>query len=212
MFITTLCFVTIVTFHITLLHHMNCLALWYLLHSIGNMFIIYQCLEPIGYILNDPLYHLFNPTPFYDSMYTVALLHIYHMLFFCCTRDDIFHHIVFVGIGSFVIYTFNNGYYAALTHFFICGLPGCIDYFMLFLYKTDHIVKDTRLKYAMLLNVWIRSPGLCMLASFALINFIYKPKTLHSFIEVILQLTLTIGNGQMYMKDVVFSYGRRFVN
>ena len=208
MFITTLCFVTIATFHMTLVHHMNCLALWYLLHSIANMFIIYQCIEPISYILHDPLYHLFNLTPFYDSMYTVVLIHLYHMLFFKCTNDDIFHHLVFVGMGSFVIYTFNNGYYAALSHFFICGLPGCLDYFMLFLYKTDFIFKNTRLRYAMLLNVWIRSPGLCMLACIAIINFIYKTKTVHTCIEIILQICLTIGNGQMYMKDVVYSAGK----
>ena len=203
-------FIFILNIHIfyKIFYNINELALWYLIHSLANFYIIFSIIEPIKLILNDPLYHLFNMTYYYDSTIKIVILHLYHMLFFKCTKDDIFHHVVFVSIGTFTIYFFNNGYFSALTHFFICGLPGGIDYFLCFLYKTGCILKNTRLKWAMFLNVWIRSPGLCMLACFAIINFIYSKKTYYNYFELFLELFLTVGNGQMYMSDVVYTNGK----
>lgn len=192
-------------------YKLNELATWYLIHSIGNFYIIYLCCEPVIKILNDPLYELFNPTKYYASMESIIFLHLYHMFFFKCTYDDIFHHLVFVGIGSFTIFFFENGYYSALSHFFICGLPGGIDYFFLFFYKLEIITKETRLKIATFLNVWIRSPGLCMVSTFSLINFIYSKKTYWNMFETILQIFMSMGNGQMYMRDIVYTAGKKDV-
>jgi hypothetical protein len=209
-----ICFVLLLlTLHLIMnkLFYYNELSTWYFIHFIGNFYIVIFCLYPIFIIFKDPIQHLFNPTPYYDTMVLVDILHLYHLLLFKCTKDDIFHHLFFVGFGTLTVYIFNNGYYTALTHFFICGLPGGIDYFYLFLYQNKYITKEERLKYAMFLNVWIRSPGLCMLATFALINFIYSQKTFFNIVEFTLQLILTIGNGQMYMRDVVYAAGKKNV-
>lgn len=130
------------------------------------------------------------------------------MIFFNCNYDDVFHHLVFVGIGSFTIFFFENGYYSALSHFFICGLPGGIDYFFLFLYKTGYISKEKRLKISVFLNIWLRSPGLCIVSTFALINFVYSKKTYWNIFETTLQIFMTMGNGQIYMRDVVYTAGK----
>lgn len=188
---------------------LNELTVWYLIHSFANFYIVSLCINPISYILKNPLYHLFNPTEYYGSMIAIIILHLYHLLFFNCNKDDIFHHLVFVGIGTITIFVFNNGYYSALSHFFICGFPGGIDYFMLFLYKINYITKETRLRYAVFLNVWIRSPGLCMVSTFSLINFIYSKKTITDIIEFIMQVSMTLINGQMYMRDVLLAAGKK---
>jgi len=86
-------------------------------------------------------------TKYYVSMESIIFLHIYHMIFFNCNYDDVFHHLVFVGIGSFTIFFFENGYYSALSHFFICGLPGGIDYFFYFFIKLVIYLKKNVLKY-----------------------------------------------------------------
>lgn len=184
------------------------LLIWYLIHSISNIYITYLCLEPISYILHDPIYHLINPTKYYITTILIIFLHLYHILFFNCTKDDLFHHYIFVSIGSITIFYFENGYFSAFAHFFVCGFPGAIDYFFLFLYQFGCIYKETRLKVAMFLNVWIRSPGLSIVATFSIINFIYSKKYIINIIEFILQLFITIGNGQMYLKEVVFSAGK----
>lgn len=185
------------------------LATWYLIHSIGNIFITYYCLEPIYHLLGDPIFHMMNPTDFHITMVLIIILHTYHMLFFKCTNDDIFHHITFVGIGSLVVYFYKNGYFLALSNFFICGLPGAIDYFFLFLYKISYIDKNTRLKEAVFVNLWIRSTGLNLVACFALMNFIYKEKNIINIFGLCLQLMMTVGNGNMYLRDIIYSAGKK---
>ena len=116
-----------------------------------------------------------------------------------------------IGRDQSTIYVFNNGYYAAITHFFICGFPGGIDYFMQFLYKNELILKSTRLRFAVFLNVWIRSPGLICMTNMAIINFIYSDKTYFDIIAFILQVILTLGNGQMYLRDIVYTAGKNYI-
>ena len=192
-------------------NNMSELSCWYLLHFIGNFYITILCIKPISKVLEDPILELFNPTPYYDTMIIIFILHSYHLLFFKCTKDDIFHHLLFVGVGTFTIFIFNNGYYSAVTHFFVCGLPGGIDYFYQFLYKSELILKSTRLRASVFLNVWIRSPGLICMANMAIINFIYSEKKLFDIIQVILQVILTLGNGQMYMRDIVYTAGKNYI-
>lgn len=193
------------------MYKLNELSTWYLIHSIANFYIVALTINPILEILKDPIKQIKEPVIFYDTMIIIFLLHLYHILFFKCNGDDIFHHLFFVGFGTITIYVFNNGYYSALSHFFICGLPGGIDYFIQFLYKNNCIYKKTRLKISMFLNVWIRSPGLCMVGTFSLINFIYSEKNIFNIIEFLLQIIMSVGNGQMYMRDVVYASGKNYI-
>jgi len=186
----------------------NELITWYLLHCIANLYIVSMCALPVAHIINDPIYELFNPTEYYDTTYVIIFIHIYHLLFFNCTRDDIFHHLVFVFFGSITVFIFNNGYFTALTHFFICGFPGAIDYALLFLYKTNKISKRMRLKCALYLNVWFRGPGLCFMSLFAIINYIYAKKNIENLLIMILQVFVTMGNGQYYLTEVVYANGK----
>jgi hypothetical protein len=192
-------------------YKINELATWYLIHSISNFIIVVLTINPILEIFKDPIEQIKNPNPYYDTMIIIILIHLYHLLFFKCNNDDIFHHLFFVGLGTITIYIFNNGYYSALSHFFICGLPGGIDYFFQFLYKINYIHKITRLKISMFLNVWIRSPGLCMVGTFSLINFLYSEKKIFNIIELLLQIIMSVGNGQMYMRDVVYASGKSYI-
>ncbi len=187
---------------------LNQLSSWYIIHAVVNFHITILCCEQIKYLLKDPLKELFSPTPYYETTIIVAILHIYHLLFFKCTKMDIFHHLFFVTIGSLVVIIFNNGRFVALSHFFICGLPGGIDYVILFLYECKHVEKITRLNIASNINVWIRAPGLCVVATFAILKFIYSKQDLFSLVELFLQIIITYGNGQFYMKEVVYSTGK----
>lgn len=184
------------------------LAVWYLIHFIANMYIIAMTFGPIALIGDDPIGAILQPAVYYDTMNIIALLHLYHLAFFQCTRADWFHHLFFVGLGFFTIYMFKNGYYAALSHFFLCGLPGGIDYLCLFLYRLKWITKNQRLIIAHFLNVWIRSPGLCMLAAVSVIKYLVSKRELFNTAELICQLIMTIGNGQYYMAQVVRAVGK----
>ena len=161
---------------------LNELSIWYLIHSIVNLYITFLCIEPIYCIFEDPIFHLKNITPFYDTIYIILILHVYHVIAFYCTKADIFHHICFVGIGSITVFIFENGYYSAFAHFFICGFPGAIDYLFLFLYQQGYLEKKQRLKIAVFINLWIRSPGLIATSTFSIIKYIYSEKTFFNLI------------------------------
>lgn len=146
-------------FFVSMFSNYNQLSIWYLLHSLVNIYISYLCIEPIYAIIQDPILHMVHVTPFYDTIYIILILHTYHAIAFSCSKADIFHHVCFVGIGSITTFVFHSGYYSAFAHFFICGFPGAIDYWCLFLYKQGYITKKLRLKIAVFVNLWIRSPG-----------------------------------------------------
>lgn len=130
------------------------------------------------------------------------------MVAFNCTKSDIFHHLCFVGIGSITVFIFENGYYSALAHFFICGFPGAIDYLFLFLYQQKYFEKKQRLKVAVFVNLWIRSPGLIATSTFSIINYIYSEKTFYNLIEMCFQVMTTFFNGQIYLSDVIYASGK----
>lgn len=188
-------------------YKIDSLITWYIIHIVGNLYVVYLSINPIYMILSDPIKELSNPDNYYDTTIIILVLHAYHLLGFQCTKDDLFHHLFFVFIGCSTVYLFNNGYFSALSHFFICGLPGAIDYTTIIFYKLNYLTKTQRLRIGMYLNVWFRSPGLCLLSSFALMKFLYTDKNIYNIIELLLQVGMSLGNGQYYMSMVVYANG-----
>ena len=92
-----------------------------------------------------------------------------------------------------------------LVGFFMCGLPGGIDYFMLALVKFGSMSPFTEKAWNTRLNVWLRSPGL-LLTAFCLILGRFdehSPESVHerlpSWMVVAVALLCTL-NGQYYMQ------------
>jgi hypothetical protein len=50
-----------------------------------------------------------------------------------------------------------------------------------------------------------------MVGTFALINFIYSDKKIDNIIEFLLQIIMSVGNGQMYMRDIVYASGKNYI-
>ena len=190
------------------IYEIHNLARWYLIHAIVNFIITGMIIEPICDIIKNPLQEMFHPISYYDSTIVIDILHIYHIIFFSCTKADIFHHLFFVIVGSIFVFLFNNGKYIALSHLFLCGLPGGIDYVILFLYQFNYVSKLTRLKIATFLNTWIRAPGLCIISTIGLLCYLENEKTIYSTIQLLFQIVMSYGNGQYYLRDVVFTYGK----
>jgi hypothetical protein len=176
-------------------------ARWWLLHAWANSLITIATASDAIHAIDAPQQSCVGHPSNVLSIYQALALHIYHAAFFNCTRDDIWHHVVFVGtLGALAIYyDFNGGPLVNLVVFFICGLPGGLDYVMLALVKHEKISALQEKAWNTRINVWLRSPGL-LLSAFCTYQAVRHgpPSTMcaqHPWQAAIASLLITI-NGQ----------------
>lgn len=187
---------------------------WFSIHSIGNFFICLYAYNDVKKTIDDPVNSL-N----YDYEYSMIpvfitiTLHLYHILapwFFKKLRlDDIIHHILFAfGLG-FICLFYRFGYVQNFVIFFLTGLPGCIDYFLLTLVKLNKINKLVEKKINVHINNWIRGPGCVIGATFIYVSKITLQKSdkqyFNNFIASIM-IFLIFLNGQYYSKQMIENY------
>ena len=149
-------------------------ARWFALHVIANAWIALLTLPDVWFIVSDPITALKTKTTNHWPTSLVFSVHVYHMLFF---RNlyfiDWLHHLLMVVVGAPVLITGEQGPLMNFNHFFMCGIPGGLDYAMLFAVKHGWMSPLREKQYNSSINVWCRTPFLVITASFAYIqNFI----------------------------------------
>lgn len=90
----------------------------------------------------------------------ILAVHTYHCIGFNLSKQDIFHHFMFVptiGVGGGFLIPW--GPVRNCLCFFISGFPGGVDYVMLVLLKNGMTDKLTCKRLSAAINVWIRGPG-----------------------------------------------------
>ncbi|KNC49207.1 uncharacterized protein AMSG_05190 [Thecamonas trahens ATCC 50062] len=187
-------------------------ARWYFVHAIGNGFVCATCIAPALTFLADPVDALRNPIRFDPSATIIAVIHAYHIALFKCSTADIVHHFLFVFIGT-TVQVFYGGEYgglAAVYHFAICGLPGGIDYFLSGLVDMGLVAKITRIRVAVELNMWLRSPLLIACATFALLWYTMSDKNAFTTVGAGLMVFISVGNSQYYARQVCLAAGRKY--
>ena len=91
----------------------------------------------------------------------VNSVHLYHMVAFRdLTSADYFHHLLFIPTIGLTGQLLPWGALGNWQAFFISGLPGGLDYFMLFLIKEGKMDKMKEKHYNANLNIWCRMPGI----------------------------------------------------
>jgi hypothetical protein len=184
-------------------------GVYYLVHFLHNGMIVRSTYQDVLTTYTD-FGSLGRYEPNYHAASLVFALHFYHIaMYYRKFRfDDWLHHItmIFVAlpIGVFVPASTLLGY----SLFFTTGLPGCIDYLLLFLVRNGWLgrLKEKRANH--FLNVWVRSPGCVSHAVITMIHLMNLPslslQTL-CFIPAI----LNYWNGQYFMEQVVTDYAKQ---
>ena len=186
---------------------------YYLLHSIHNAGIvaltypdIYHTLADFGNLQSYEVNHLATQLCF--------SLHFYHIIsYFRKLRpDDWLHHILMIGFALPFGYFVEAYSLLGFSLFFTTGLPGGIDYFLLFLVRNFWLNRLIEKKVNTWLAVWIRSPGcvaqatltLTWLLSYRLPNIpIEFSPDMFYFIGGLAVAFLNYWNGQYFMAQVV---------
>eukprot|EP00126_Sphaerothecum_destruens_P013909 Sdes_comp23817_c0_seq1m21965 len=137
-------------------------ARYFALHILANFFITINCWEDVYHILTDPLDALSGkPSTNLMPSFCCVAIHLYHILFFRdLTWIDWLHHIPMIGVLSPLSILYPTGPCNNWNLIFICGIPGGIDYVMLYLVKHNQMERLQEKKYNSLLNIWIRLPGI----------------------------------------------------
>ena len=182
-------------------------ARWFQLHSLVNFVITVLTLPDVIYAFQEPLKIAMtevNPTANRISV----MLHVYHMLAFRnLTKMDYVHHILsafLVGIPSGIFYT--NKLLNA-TNFFICGLPGCINYACLTAVKNGKMAKLTEKQINSYLNAYLRQPGLLYCIFLNMLAQRYNlgtsvPRWLNMYAPI-----LIFWNATFFSYEAIYNYG-----
>eukprot|EP00316_Scyphosphaera_apsteinii_P016891 CAMPEP_0119315446 /NCGR_PEP_ID=MMETSP1333-20130426/35917_1 /TAXON_ID=418940 /ORGANISM="Scyphosphaera apsteinii, Strain RCC1455" /LENGTH=201 /DNA_ID=CAMNT_0007320811 /DNA_START=417 /DNA_END=1022 /DNA_ORIENTATION=+ len=118
---------------------------------------------------------------------------------------DWLHHILMVVIGAPLLVTAEVGPLMNFNHFFMCGVPGGIDYAMLFAVKHGWLAPITEKKYNAIINVWCRAPFLVCTSAFAYIQFFVQEEFVPTYIRLVrgFLVGLACWNGLFFMERVV---------
>lgn len=135
---------------------------WFLLHSISNGYVVYLTYTDTVTAFMDPFAIGSAEDISIDASMFVLYLHLYHAIRYSVNRIDIIHHVVMMTLLLMpIVFDIDAHLHLSnVTLFFACGLPGGIDYFLMYLVEHD-ILKSITEKYInTLLNMWIRAPGI----------------------------------------------------
>jgi hypothetical protein len=185
---------------------------WFFLHSIVNSIIVYYSLPDVYMCLSHtPECYKIEWNNNSIKVYNYAIvLHIYHCLFFKLTKEDYLHHFLMVTICGTLCYIIQS-IISSFALFFLSGLPGAIDYMLLYLVKINKINSITEKKIYTYLSGFLRSPG-CMytfiIGCHGLTNY-YNEGNYRNLLFLFVTISLIFWNGQYYFMQIHESYLRK---
>jgi hypothetical protein len=197
-------------------------GVYYFIHSIHNFLIVISTLDDV---LNT--FSSFKHLELFDSnMVAVQLcfgLHFYHLMYYWrkFLFEDWLHHILMIGIALPLGVYLPASTLVGFSLFFTTGLPGGIDYFLLFMVRNNWLNAMIEKRVNNWLNVWIRSAGCSAHAAFVIaytfsqhsnemneLNEMNKIENM-KFYASLVTAALTYWNGQYFMERVVCDYAKK---
>ncbi len=142
---------------------------YFIAHVIHNIMVMIHTYPIIADLVSSPIReNMYVYVPEHICA-VLASLHIYHMIYYGLSYDELLHHVLAI---YFHFFELNICLYAGL--FFMTGLPGGITYLLLVLVRYDYIESITEKRISTYLNLWIRMPFILLFASIILLNMYNK--------------------------------------
>jgi len=183
---------------------------WFLIHTVVNGLVTYYNWSDLLECFKTPF---FNPSlPMSeDAFYATNIMiwaHVYHMIVFYpyLREDEWFHHLLMFSFNGTSVYVICNKAQSA-SAFFLSGLPGMIDYFLLWCVKMKFLEKIIEKKIYLYLTTYIRSPG-AVAVTVVTLPSILSCQNNFLFWYGSLLIGLNFWNGQYYMMKNCIDYGK----
>jgi hypothetical protein len=183
------------------------LAQWYKTHLVINAINSYYVLPDLIGTFKDPLHYVSTTSSIIPSCLTLAL-HYYHAIAYKnLAAVDWAHHILMMLILTFPVFCSTTVSFTNYSIFFLCGVPGGIDYLLLILVKHKHISKHSEKMYNSIINTWLRMPGIVFGAVTLLYRYIYGVYGEFGIILITVSTIIYAWNGIYFQERVVYNYG-----
>ena len=191
------------------LAYLNVQGVYYGLHALHNAMIVYLTAGDVWTSLTDFKSVATTPVNF-DALQLCFALHLYHIALYHSKfrMDDWLHHGLMIGVALPMGGLLPSGSLLGYSLFFTTGLPGGIDYVLLFLQRNGFISKITQKRVNTQLNVWVRSPGCISMSALTLAHIsVQKDPSLVYVLGSYIEALLNYWNGQYFMEQVVYNAG-----
>lgn len=196
------------------------LTRWFFVHALANAFVVLGALTSLRTVLKDPA-HSMDSTKYFDQTFfgdasvwpltIINSVHVYHMVGgFGLTAADYFHHLLFVPALGFPGQVYRWGALANWQAFYISGLPGGIDYFMLGLIRVGRLSALVEKRVNANMNTWIRAPGILSTTTLVYVHYIAGNHSL-PFWCILLQLILPGYNALYFGKQATANYAVHYM-
>jgi len=194
----------------TILTRLRYQGVYYGIHALHNAIIVFTTYSDVWITITD-FSSLANRPMQMLPMQLCFALHFYHIAYYWkkFRMDDWLHHILMIGIALPIGLTIECGPLLGYNLFFSTGLPGGIDYLLLFLNRNNYLVKATEKHINTILQVWVRSPGILSHAVFTYIYISSVQFTALSQFVALVVVFLDYWNAQYFMQQVVLDAGFR---
>ncbi len=182
--------------------------IYFTLHACLNAFIcksvypyVFQTLETNRFVLAT---NVLVPGT-YECVFVVCGFHLYH-IFTQWTRlslIDWLHHIISVGASTHLLIKVDHVVGLA-TLFFICGLPGLVEYLVLIGMKVGLITRITQKYISSMVHITLRMPGIMWCCFLGYQIGVERP----NHVYVVMTCILSAVNGLYFGYDAICSYGK----
>lgn len=185
---------------------------YYFNHFLVNMTVSILCFDDLILTYTD-FNNINNHVIDYNSVSLVFAIHFYHIIIYYkkFVYDDWLHHIVMIFFTLPLALQYNCGSIMGHSIFFVTGLPGGINYFLLFLNRNNLIEKKNQKYINYHLNLWIRNPGCTASAVIMLLYALINYESFYMIIISFLIIFTNYWNGIYFMEQVVRNYNINYL-
>jgi hypothetical protein len=182
-------------------------ARYFLLHICLNSYIVFiTCGETIQFFLSPQIdFSKYTENSLKSASVCIGF-HMYHYLTAELDFETKIHHIVTVFLTGSAALIIPTGTTTSAINFIMCGLPGGIDYSLLFLYKYSIIDSITEKYINRWLNLLIRMPGMMLISWYIFLNIYSGALDWKAYILTVLGCLLMTINAVYYCNKTVGNY------
>lgn len=178
---------------------------YYLIHALHNAAIVALTTSDVLITFTD-FHNLHNYEVNIHALQLCFALHIYHLI--CYWRefraDDWIHHVLMIGVALPIGGLLPSTTLLGFSLFFTTGLPGGIDYALLFCVRNGWLARRTEKMANKFLNTWIRSPG-CVAQAALTVTYMLSNSHEYGLLWYLgfIPAILNYWNGQYFMAQIV---------